>query len=133
LASRAEAPPPPPPLPEKISAALDDIAGRWEGRYQCQGGEAGFSLNITNSENRTGAIFEFFPLAGRPSFPRGSFSMLGDYSRTDRSLRLQSAGWIKRPLGVQRHDLEGRLSPDGRTISGRILTTGCTHFVLTRQ
>jgi hypothetical protein len=111
-----------------------EIAGRWEGRYQCQREEIGFSLNITNGDgNHIAAVFEFFPLPGTLSFPRGSFHMLGDYSRTDGSLRLQSAGWIKRPLGVQSHALEGQLEAHGAAINGRVLTTGCAHFTLTRK
>src|SRR4029434_7874578 len=67
------------------------IAGRWEGRYQCQGEEIGFSLHITNEDgNHVAAIFEFFPLPETVSFPRGSFRMVGDYNRNDGNLRLQS-------------------------------------------
>jgi Caspase domain len=110
------------------------IAGRWEGRYQCQGEEIGFSLHITNDDgNHVAAIFEFFALPGKLSFPRGSFRMVGDYNRTDGNLRLQSAAWIQRPLGFQSHNLEGQLETNGATISGRVLTTGCAHFMLTRK
>jgi Caspase domain len=112
----------------------DGIAGRWEGRYQCQHDEIGFFLDIANGEgNRISAVFEFFPLPGMLSIPRGSFRMLGDYNSADGSIRLQSAGWIKRPLGFQSHDIEGQLAAHGRGISGRVLTTGCAHFVLTRK
>jgi len=110
------------------------IVGRWEGRYQCQRDEIGFSLNITNGEgNHIAAVFEFFPLPGTVSFPRGSFHLVGDYNRTDGNLRLQNAGWIQRPLGFQSHDLEGQLETNGATINGRVLTTGCAHFILTRK
>jgi Caspase domain len=118
----------PPPL------AGDGIAGRWVGRYQCQQEEIGFFLDITNSEgNRVSAVFEFFPLPGAPSIPRGSFHMLGEYNRIDGSIRLNSTGWIKRQPGFQSHDIEGQLVANGGTINGRILTTGCTHFILTRK
>jgi hypothetical protein len=110
------------------------IAGRWVGRYQCQREEIGFSLDISSGEgNRLSAVFEFFPLPGTLSFPRGSFRMLGEYNSVDGSVRLNSAGWIKRPLGVQSHDIEGQLEAHGRGISGRVLTTGCAHFILTRK
>jgi hypothetical protein len=115
-------------------AARGEIVGSWEGRYQCQREEIGFSLHITNGDgNHIAAIFEFFPLPGTLSFPRGSFRMVGDYNRTDGNLRLQSAGWIQRPLGFQSHDLEGQLAANGATINGRVLTTGCAHFMLTRK
>src|SRR5262245_24696880 len=110
------------------------IAGRWEGRYQCQGDEIGFSLDITNEDgNHVAAIFEFFPLPETVSFPRGSFRMVGDYNRNDGNLRLQSTAWIQRPLGFQSHNLEGQIEASGTTISGRVLTAGCAHFMLTRK
>jgi hypothetical protein len=108
--------------------------GRWQGSYQCQRDEIGFSLDIIKNEgNHVDAIFEFFPLAGTPSFPRGSFRMLGEYDQADGSIRLRSAGWLQRPLGFQSHDLEGRLVRNGAEINGRILTTGCAQFALARR
>jgi len=110
------------------------IAGRWEGRYQCQGDEIGFSLDITNEDgNHVAAIFEFFPLPETVSFPRGSFRMVGDYNRNDGNLHLQSTAWIQRPLGFQSHNLEGQIEASGTTISGRVLTAGCADFMLTRK
>lgn len=110
------------------------IAGHWEGKYQCQLQEIGFSLDITNHEDtRLSAVFEFFPLPGTLSFPRGSFKMSGDYNQGRRGVQLRSTEWIKRPLGFQSHDIEGELAQDGSTLQGRVLTTGCAHFTLTRE
>src|SRR5262249_47955063 len=125
-------PPPPPPPPPPAPRA--DVVGRWEGFYRCQRDQIGFSLNILNNEgNQINAVFEFFPLAGGTSFPRGSFQMSGEYDRTDGSIRLRNTGWIKRPMGFQPHDLEGQLVRNGAEIAGRILTTGCADFVLARR
>jgi hypothetical protein len=111
-----------------------ELIGRWEGRYQCQHEDLGFSLNITLAgTGRISAVFDFFPLPGTPSFPRGSFRMVGDYDSVTSSLQLQGTEWIKRPLGFQKHDIEGQLAENGASISGRILTTGCSQFVLTRR
>jgi len=122
------APPPPPVVPK------GDIVGRWQGRYQCQRQEIGFSLDVTSAEgDRVSAVFEFFPLPGTLSIPRGSFRMAGDYNRADGSFRLEAGDWIKRVLGFQRHDIEGQLADNGVTLNGRVLTTGCAHFVLTRR
>ena len=111
-----------------------DIAGRWQGRYQCQGDQIGFTLNITSVDgNRIAAVFEFFPLPGTLSIPRGSFNMSGEYDRADGSIRLRSGSWVQRPLGFQSHDIEGQIEPNGEGISGRVLTTGCAHFVLARK
>jgi hypothetical protein len=121
--------PTPPPL-----QTGEGITGKWEGWYQCQHQEIGFSLEISNGgSNQIAAVFEFFPLPGALSIPRGSFRMAGDYNHTDGTIRLNSAGWIKRPLGFQSHDIEGQLEAHGRGISGRVLTTGCAHFTLTRK
>jgi hypothetical protein len=111
-----------------------DIVGRWHGRYQCQQQEVGFALDVTSVEgDRISAVFEFFPLPGALSIPRGSFRMAGDYNRTDGSFRLEAGDWIKRVLGFQKHDIEGQLADNGVTLNGRVLTTGCAHFVLTRR
>jgi len=116
------------------AATRGDIAGQWEGRYQCQQQEIGVSLTIAAAEgDRVAAIFEFFPLPGMLSFPRGSFRLFGDYSRADGNLRLQSTDWIKRSVGFQKHDIEGQIADNGTMITGRILTVGCAHFILTRK
>jgi hypothetical protein len=126
-------PTPPTPAPPP-AAPRRDIGGRWDGRYQCQQQELGFSLEITAAEgDRISAVFEFFPLPGTLSFPRGSFRMDGDYRRSDGSFRLQAGDWMKRALGFQRHDIEGQLADNGVTLNGRVLTSGCAHFVLTRK
>jgi len=127
--TRIEPIPTPPPL-----QTGEGIAGRWEGQYQCQHQLIGCSLEISNGGgNQIAAIFEFFPLPGTLSIQRGSFRMAGDYNHTDGTIRLSSTGWIKRPLGFQSHDIEGRLEDPGKGISGRVLTTGCAHFMLTRK
>jgi hypothetical protein len=124
--------------PESTSPTLplakEELTGGWEGRYQCQHEDLGISLDITLADGgRISAVFEFFPLPGTPSFPRGSFRMLGDYDRATSSLYLQGTEWIKRSLGFQKHDIEGHLVENGASISGRILTSGCSQFVLTRR
>jgi hypothetical protein len=125
------APPAPPPLP---AVPRRDIVGRWDGRYQCQQHEVGFSLDVTAVEgDRISAVFEFFALPGRLSIQRGSYRMEGDYRRSDGTFRLQAGDWIKRVLGFQRHDIEGQLADNGVTLNGRVMTTGCAHFVLTRK
>jgi hypothetical protein len=135
-------PAPPPPAAPAAPPQRDihvvpvrrDIGGRWDGRYQCQQHVIGFSLDIAAVDgDRVSAVFEFFPLPGTLSFPRGSFRMDGDYRRSDGTFRLQAGDWIKRALGFERHDIEGQLADNGVTLNGRVLTTGCAHFVLTRK
>jgi hypothetical protein len=59
--------------------------------------------------------------------------MAGEINSRYNTFRLQSTSWIKRPMGYQSHDLEGQLTANGSTINGRIMTTGCAHFVLSRK
>ncbi len=140
----AEAGAPPPALAAGQLAALSPaagpprdaaaLAGRWRGEYRCQQDLIGFTLDVTGAEGQQlAAVFEFFPLPGSPSFPRGKFEMAGSYHGEDGSLELESQRWLKRPLGLQLHDLAGQVDPGGRQIDGQILTTGCNEFVLHRQ
>ena len=111
-----------------------DIVGRWEGRYSCQEDSIGMALDITRrGGSEVAGTFEFFALPGSPSFPRGKFAVSGVYDPAGGGLQLRSGSWIERPLGFQSHSLEGRLEGGGSTINGRILTTGCTHFTVTRR
>lgn len=118
----------------RISGAV--ITGLWQGRYRCQQEEVGFSLNVTMTTTRSdevAAVFEFYPLPGDLSFPRGKSNMQGRYDRASSTISLEGRDWIKRPLGFERHDIEGQLDSSGAIIRGRILTTGCAEFVLTRK
>jgi hypothetical protein len=59
--------------------------------------------------------------------------MAGSFDGTSGILRLQAGEWITRPLGMQSHDLAGRLEPRGDTIVGQVLTSGCASFAVTRR
>jgi hypothetical protein len=109
------------------------LAGRWEGRYQCQGEVVGMALEVEPLRgDRVTARFDFFAAAGAPSFPSGSFRVDGTFELDGRRLRLNAGDWIERPWGFQRHDLMGVVQDDGRTIEGRVLTTGCSEFKVQR-
>ena len=109
------------------------LAGRWEGRYRCQDDVVGMALEVQPLRGeRVTARFDFFPAAGAPSFPSGSFQVDGVFDLDDRRLRLRAGDWIERPWGFQRHDLDGVVQNDGLTIEGRVLTTGCSEFRLQR-
>ena len=110
-----------------------ELAGRWEGRYQCQGDVVGMALEVQPPQgDRVTARFEFFAAAGAPSFPSGSFRVDGVFELDGRRLRLRAGDWIERPWGFQRHDLVGVVQDDGLTIEGRVLTTGCSEFKVQR-
>lgn len=112
----------------------DALAGRWEGRYRCQQDEIGMALQLEALDGeRVAASFEFFPAPGAQSFRPGSFELGGVLERDSRHLRLEAGSWIERSWGFQRHDLQGVVQADGKTIEGRILTPGCAEFTVRRR
>jgi hypothetical protein len=124
----------PSPAATALTTPRADIQGRWQGRYRCQNDEVGVTLEIEPpQEGHISAVFESFPLPGALSFPASRFRMTGDYDRAGGVVRLRASEWIQRPMGMQSHDFEGRLSAPGNTIAGRVLTTGCAEFVVERK
>ncbi|MGI9436271.1 MAG: hypothetical protein ACR2Q4_15850, partial [Geminicoccaceae bacterium] len=113
------------------------LLGAWQGEFHCQWDTIGFTLNIAESESReveaVDAVFSFFSRPDGPAIPAGSFEMSGDYDPEDGTIVLKSKAWIKRPLGIQRHNLSGRAEIGGTAISGRIESPGCTEFYLARN
>jgi uncharacterized caspase-like protein len=127
LAAPAAAPAAAPP------AASAGLAGLWRGEYRCQNDRIGFSIDIAAAKtDQLRAVLEFFPTTNSPFVPRGSYTLFGEHSPKDGQVRFRAAAWIDRPVGIQRHDFDGRLEADGRTMSGHILTPGCADFVLSR-
>ncbi len=123
----------PPSVAQFQPLAKSGIAGLWEGQYRCQDERIGFSLDITERQGGfLSAVFEFFPLPGTLSFPRGKFSMSGHYDLASGRIGLESRDWIKRALGFERHDIEGHVEASGSKITGRILTTGCAELTVMR-
>ena len=110
-----------------------DLAGRWEGTYSCQRDTIGMALDLSApAGGRVTARFEFFPTGSAPSFQPGSFEATGSFDPASRRLRLDAGAWIDRSWGFQKHDLMGEVRADGRTMEGRILTSGCRDFQIRR-
>jgi len=115
-------------------SAPDKLTGLWQGEYRCQDDLVGFSVDIAElTDHQLSAVFEFFPISGSPSVPRGSYAMSGQLRPDEGQVKLWATDWIDRPVGIQQHDLEGWLDDDGETMSGHILTVGCAEFVLSRD
>ena len=115
-------------------SAPDKLTGQWQGEYRCQDDLVGFSVDIAElTDHQLSAVFEFFPISGSPSVPRGSYAMSGQLTPDEGQVKLWATDWIDRPVGIQQHDLEGWLDDDGETMSGHILTVGCAEFVLSRD
>ena len=118
---------------EPLSAAVDDLTGRWSGSYQCQQDFVGMTLDLVEQDGHAlEAIFSFYPMPGSPSFPEGSFAMEGYVDPGEKLVNLRSTEWIDRPYGLQLHDIRGQIDTSGKEIIGQVLTTGCADFVVTR-
>ena len=77
------------------------LAGRWEGRYQCQGEAVGMALEVQPPQgDRVAARFEFFAAEGAPSFPTGSFRVDGVFEVDSRRLRLTGRRLDRAPVGL---------------------------------
>jgi uncharacterized caspase-like protein len=110
-----------------------DLTGLWNGQYRCQQDVVGVTIDLLEHDDHTlEGVFSFFPLAGSPSFPEGSFTLAGQVNPGRDRVDLKSLAWIERPHGLQRHDLRGEIDRNEATITGRILTTGCSEFVVAR-
>ncbi len=115
----------PPPL---------DLTGLWSGQYRCQQDVVGVTIDLLEHDDRSlEGVFSFFPLPGSPSFPEGSYALVGQIDSRRHQVDLKSTDWIDRSFGLQRHDLRGEIGNGETIIAGRVLTTGCTEFTLVRQ
>ena len=116
----------PPPAPA-------DMSGRWTGRYRCQQDVIGVTVELVERPDHSlEGVFSFYALPGHVSFPEGSFAVAGHVDPGSKQFRLKSGDWIDRPHGLQSHDLRGEIGGDNRSITGRILTTGCADIALER-
>ncbi|RYG34267.1 MAG: hypothetical protein EON93_08340 [Burkholderiales bacterium] len=116
-------------------AHAQDVTGDWSGRYICNQGVTAVHL-IIQSAGKPGAItatFSFGPPPENPEVPKGTYVMRGKYESGERRLWLQGQRWIKQPFGYVMVGLDGRMSPDGDKIVGRIPDMdGCTNFEVRR-
>jgi hypothetical protein len=102
----------------------------WRGTYLCAQGVTELQLHIERVDGLDiGALFEF---AHTDSGASGEFEMSGAYKSPTRRLRLVAGKWLSQPPGYVAVDMEGRVSPDGRSYSGRITTPGCGEFSVRR-
>ncbi len=116
-------------------AHAQDITGDWSGRYICNQGVTALHL-IIQSAGKPGtltATFSFGPPPENPGVPNGTYTMRGKYDGATHRVTLAGERWVRQPLGYIMVSLDGRMTPDGDRITGRIPEMpGCTNFEVRR-
>jgi hypothetical protein len=107
------------------------LTGTWTGSYVCPQGSTGLrlALKATSSGGLT-ATFSFYPTAGNVSVPSGSFALTGSY--TAKGFQLTPDHWINKPQNYSMVGLAGAASKSDTTLSGSIISPGCTTFSVFR-
>lgn len=128
------------PLPgaRRGDAADDWVPGRfprpnpfaetrlWRGAYDCPQGRTELVLQVTDvHDNWIRAVFQFHHA---PSGAAGRYFVAGDFDPRSGALALVPGPWIHRPDGYVSVGMEGRVSPQGESISGRITHPDCGGF-----
>lgn len=107
--------------------------GTWVGSYSCRQGITGLQLQLKAfSQEQLAGVFSFFPVSSNPNVPYGSFNV-NAMVRRDGKLVVRAGNWIQRPRGFSTVNLEGQISSDSQSISGRVLTYGCSGFQVQRK
>jgi eukaryotic-like serine/threonine-protein kinase len=100
---------------------------RWEGSYVCASERTPLVLRVVAVNGATvDAMFEFTTAAGQTGVVR----MRGPYVTASRHLTLTPGEWVQQPPGYLAVAMDGAVSPDGSTYSGRMLHPECEGFSL---
>jgi len=85
-------------------------------------------LSVTG--HKVKAVFDFDYSNGKCA---GNFYLHGVYNEKKRTLNFTPGEWINRSCGYTTVGMEGKISSDGSTYSGRILSSGCKGFELSTK
>ena len=105
-------------------------AGVWVGQYVCGQGTTALTLSIAAARPR--ALFHFYPAPSNNTVPEGCFEMESSYDADTGRIALTAGAWISRPDGYVTVDLEGQVSADGGTMTGKVIGPYCETFALRR-
>jgi hypothetical protein len=120
------------------AAEAGPVDGVFRGKYLCpQGstqGVTGITLSIvSNSANKLTAVFNFYAPPENPRVATGTFDLTGTYTPATRRVVLKPSRWMAHPYGYIMVGVDATLSTDGRTLTGKILSTlKCTTITTTR-
>jgi uncharacterized caspase-like protein len=117
---------------QRMAGAQDagTVSGTWRGQFVCDQSTASMQMVLQQaSKGEVTGRFEFGGMGSRGV--SGEFEVQGQL----RGSRLQLTGgrWITQPAGYSaRPNIEGALSADGRSMSGRLLSSNCGALNATR-
>ncbi len=118
-------------------AEEDDAPGelhegdRFAGEYMCPQGTTKMVLSIDAAAPGKRGLQAIFEFHHEPTSVHGSYRMRGSFDAETGRVELMHDSWVRRPMGYDMVDLEGRLR--GGTLKGRILTKGCGSFSATLE
>lgn len=113
-------------------ARAADLTGDWRGEYACVQGVTGLTLRVLESGSRLRALFAFYAKTENPDVPSGCFEMSGRVIPRTNQVQFDGGKWLRRPPGWGVVDLRGVVDAAADSIAGRVSTSGCQDFRLTR-
>lgn len=122
-------------LADPPAADESSLVGMWAGVYDCAQGKTGLRVQLTGLDEGLTAIWTFYPISENPGVASGCWGATGSFDASTATLTLmaEESGWIVQPGSYITVDAQGVLADDGQTITGQVLTPGCSSFELERQ
>ncbi len=110
------------------------LTGIWTGRYHCNQGVTGATLDIRRAnEDGVDAVVSTFALPQNPGVPSARIRMHGRYDPGPRRLDFLPGRWIHRPPGWSAGRMEGVIDAEGMVYRGSVIgVQGCTDFAFRR-
>ena len=116
-------------------AQAEGILGTWAGEYTCGQGLTGMTLTISEQpDGNARALAYFYPVTANPDVPWGCFTLRGTYDPATGEAVLRQEKWLVKPERYGMADLEGTVSPNGATFTGKVTRLmRCTTFAFDRE
>jgi hypothetical protein len=101
-----------------VASAGAFAAGQtWSGGYVCTQGGTKLALHITSASPTVDLVFDFETRTG----VKGKYKMTGKLEPETRHLALRATSWIEQPPNFVTVDLDGTVSADGHSFTGRVV------------
>lgn len=130
LKAASEAPPAAEKRPVSVAAAAN---GTWSGRYLCNQGWTGLTLEISGEASKITAVAEFFALPSNPSVSSGRWMLQGQFDEGSRRLGLRPVKALQMPVGYFMIGFDAQLDGSARRLVGNVIGgTNCGEVSLIR-